>query len=46
MTSAFYSHQAAGSADAFVAVPGAKTHSLALSASVNWGSMAFEIQHG
>jgi hypothetical protein len=46
MASAFYTHQVAGSADAFVAVPAQRSETMALSASANWGTLAFEIQHG
>ena len=46
MATAFYSHQAGGSADALAAVPAQRTETLALGATANWGTLAFEIQHG
>lgn len=46
ITSAFYSHQATGSADVLFAVPAQRNETLSLSTSVNWGTFGFEIQHG
>ena len=45
MTSILYSHQSAGSADVFSAVPAQQKETLSLGFA-EWATTAFEIQHG